>query len=77
MSIAELRQLPASEKLRIIEVLWEDLSADGTSFISPQWHADELKKTEAEFAAGRIEMIDWNLAKEKLLIQCGFKSAPC
>jgi hypothetical protein len=66
MSIAELRLLPNSEKLRIIETLWADLSADEASFDSPSWHAAELKKNEADLAAGRISSVDWNEAKKAL-----------
>jgi putative addiction module component (TIGR02574 family) len=66
MSIAELRQLPPDEKLRIIEALWGDLAADQTSFDSPSWHQDELRKTEADFAAGRVEVLDWTEGKKEL-----------
>jgi putative addiction module component (TIGR02574 family) len=67
MSIAELRKLPANEKLKIIEALWSDLAADEDSFASPAWHEAELRKTEADFAAGRIESLDWETAKKDLL----------
>ena len=66
MSLAELRRLPPDEKLRIIESLWSDLAEDGEAFESPGWHQDELRKTEADFAAGRIEVIDWAAAKKEL-----------
>jgi len=66
MSIAELRLLPNSEKLRIIETLWADISADDTAFESPDWHADELKKTEADLQAGRVSVVDWDEAKKEL-----------
>ncbi len=66
MSIAELRQLPPDEKLRIIEALWSDLAADDVALESPAWHEEELRKTEAEFAAGRIETLDWEEAKKEL-----------
>jgi putative addiction module component (TIGR02574 family) len=66
MSIAELRKLPPSEKLKIIEVLWGDLAADEDSFESPAWHEEELKKTESEYAAGRVEAMDWEEAKREL-----------
>lgn len=66
MSIAELRKLPADEKLKIIEALWSDLAADEDAFASPAWHEQELRKTEAEFAAGRIESVDWEAAKKEL-----------
>ena len=66
MSIAELRKLPPVEKLRIIEALWGDLAVDEDAFESPAWHEEELKKTEADFAAGRVEAIDWEDAKKEL-----------
>jgi putative addiction module component (TIGR02574 family) len=66
MSIAELRKLPRDEKLKIIETLWSDLAADDESFESPTWHAEELRKTEAELAAGRVEILDWEHAKKEL-----------
>lgn len=66
MSIAELRKLPADEKLKIIEALWGDLAADEQSFASPAWHEEALRKTEADFAAGRIQALDWDEAKKEL-----------
>lgn len=66
MSIAELRKLPSSEKLKIIETLWGDLVADDESYSSPAWHEDELLKTEADLAAGRIGVLDWEDAKREL-----------
>jgi putative addiction module component (TIGR02574 family) len=66
MSIAELRKLPPVEKLKIIEALWGDLAGDEDAFKSPAWHEEELKKTEADYAAGRIEALDWEDAKKEL-----------
>ncbi len=58
--------LPPGEKLKIIEVLWGDLAGDDGAFVSPDWHQDELRKTEAEFSAGRAEILDWEDAKKEL-----------
>jgi putative addiction module component (TIGR02574 family) len=66
MSIAELRKLPPVEKLKIIEALWSDLAGDEDAFESPAWHEEELNKTEAEYTAGRIEVLDWEDAKKEL-----------
>ena len=66
MSIAELRKLPSVEKLKIIEALWGDLAGDEAAFESPGWHEVELKKTETDYAAGRIEAVDWEEAKKEL-----------
>lgn len=71
MSIAELRKLPAKEKLKIIEALWSDLAADDQSFASPGWHEEVLRATDAEFAAGHIEVLDWEDAKEQLRKRSG------
>lgn len=66
MSIAELRLLPADEKLRIIETLWSDLSGQDEDIASPAWHDEELRKTEAAFLAGSEEIHDWTEAKKVL-----------
>lgn len=66
MSIAELRKLSPGEKLKIIETLWADIAGDEETFASPNWHEDELKKTEADFQAGKIEMMTWDDAKKEL-----------
>ena len=66
MSIAELRKLPRDEKLKIIETLWGDIAGDEEAFESPAWHSEELKKTEADLVAGRVEVLDWEDAKKEL-----------
>jgi putative addiction module component (TIGR02574 family) len=66
MSIADLRKLPRDEKLKIIETLWGDLAADEDSFESPAWHAEELRNTETDLAAGKIPVLDWEDAKKEL-----------
>jgi putative addiction module component (TIGR02574 family) len=66
MSLAELRQLPPAEKLKIIEALWSDLAQKDELVTSPDWHQDELRNTEKEFDAGRIESVDWQKAKKEL-----------
>jgi putative addiction module component (TIGR02574 family) len=66
MNFAELRQLPPTEKLSIIQALWSDLATNPDLLESPAWHAEELRKTEADFAAGRVESLDWEAAKKEL-----------
>jgi len=66
MSIAELRQLPNLEKLKIIETLWSDLSSDDTAIESPDWHASALNKTALDYREGRINSVAWEDAKKSL-----------
>ena len=66
MTITELHQLPAIEKLKIIEALWGDLAGDEGSLPPLPWHEAELKETEEKFLAGSIELLDWEQAKKEL-----------
>ncbi len=66
MSIAEVRNLPLREKLQILEVIWEDLSA----------HVDrmEISPAERELLDTRIERVrngetevhEWDSVKHSL-----------
>jgi len=67
MSIAELRKLPAEEKIKIIELLWADLAGYEESLPIPPWHAEELQKTEADYAAGKLKVLDWEEVKAELI----------
>jgi putative addiction module component (TIGR02574 family) len=66
MSIAELRRLPAGEKLQIIEQLWGDFAAGREDYTSPDWHGEALAQTEKDFKEGRIDMVAWEDAKSEL-----------
>ena len=66
MSIAELRKLPAAEKLKIIEALWADLSRDEDRFESPAWHKAALREAERAVETGKATFQDWEDAKKRL-----------
>jgi hypothetical protein len=66
MTIEAVRKLPKSEKLRLMETLWEDLSRPDSDYESPAWHAKELAETERRVAEGREESMEWEAAKKKL-----------
>jgi len=54
------------EKLRQMETLWAELTADPDSFESPAWHEDVLQQRDADLAAGKDEFIPWEDAKREL-----------
>lgn len=66
VSLTELHALPPLEKLKVIEALWSDLAANEETVPSPEWHAEALRQTGAEFAAGKIETLEWESAKKEL-----------
>ena len=69
MISAELRQLPAIEKLKLIEALWHDLLDNENDVPALSWHQEELQNTEAAYNAGDVEAVDWQQAKKALRAQ--------
>ncbi len=66
MTIETIQQLSRSEKLKLLEALWEDLSHPEDKFESPAWHAEELAKTEKRLADGKEQVLEWETAKRTL-----------
>ena len=61
-----LDKMSASDKLRAIEALWEDLARDERQVKSPDWHFDVLKEREQRRKAGKEKILDWESAKKEL-----------
>ena len=66
MSIAEIHQLPLSEKLQIMEAIWEDLRARAEEMPVPEWHKELLDARLAAMAEGRDKALDWDDVKRSL-----------
>jgi hypothetical protein len=70
MTAEMIEQLPRSEKLKLMESLWENLSRPDSEFESPAWHERELAETERRFAKGQEQVTDWEAAKKLLRSKC-------
>jgi hypothetical protein len=66
MSNESVQQMSRSEKLKLMELLWEQLSRPDDVLESPAWHAQELHETEGRLAEGKEQVIDWDAAKKEL-----------
>jgi hypothetical protein len=66
MTVETMRELPRSEKLKLMEALWEALSQPDDQFESPAWHANELAETERRLTQGQEQVLDWETAKKAL-----------
>ncbi|MFZ4598214.1 MAG: addiction module protein [Terrimicrobiaceae bacterium] len=62
----EVKMLSKIEKLRLIETLWADLSADESCIASPPWHRDALHESERLHAEGLATFSDWSEAKVRI-----------
>ena len=63
---AEIRKLPLSEKLELLETVWSELSSDPDTIDVPQWHKDILDERQRAMEQGSMKAIDWELAKEQI-----------
>jgi putative addiction module component (TIGR02574 family) len=49
--IAEILALPVSERMRLIEAIWDSIAAVPEALPLTQWQKDELDRRLAEFAS--------------------------
>ena len=61
-----IENLTRIEKLRMMEVIWDDLSRDAETFASPEWHAQALKDAERALAENQTHFVPWDAAKKML-----------
>ena len=66
MSTLEIQQLPRQEKMKLMEMLWVELSREEAELESPSWHADALRETAERRARGEETALEWEQAKKKL-----------
>ena len=62
----ELNQMTIEEKLRAMELLWDDLCHNNADFASPGWHKNVLEERENRIKDGSEEILDWEEAKKHL-----------
>jgi hypothetical protein len=60
---AEVKRMPLNQKLRIMEMIWEDLSRDEDTVESPSWHQNIVKEREKGLESGDMTVSGWEEAK--------------
>jgi putative addiction module component (TIGR02574 family) len=61
-----LDEMSTEEKLRALELIWDDLRKTEASLPSPAWHRDVLESREARLRAGTEKSIPWDEAKKNI-----------
>jgi len=61
-----LDKMTSSDKIAVMEKLWDDLCRDPESIPSPKWHKDVLDAREKEINEGRANFTSFDQAKEKI-----------
>jgi hypothetical protein len=61
-----LAEMTVEEKLRTLEILWNDLRRDEQSIPVPQWHKALLDERERLVREGKAHFEDWETAKTRI-----------
>ena len=63
---AEIARLTTSEKLSLIEDLWDELSANDDAIPIPEWHKNALAEDQAIYGANPAEGSLWGEVKTRI-----------
>ncbi len=70
MSIAELKEkvvaLTNSERIELMEVIWDSLDNKDDEIESPAWHGDVLAERAAKIESGEAQFLTVDQLKERL-----------
>jgi putative addiction module component (TIGR02574 family) len=67
--LSAARDLPAEDRIRLIDALWETVSASDESF-SREW-VEEIERRVAELEQGTAEIIPWSTIRDEALARIG------
>jgi putative addiction module component (TIGR02574 family) len=67
MTQTDLAKMPISEKIQLMESLWESLSNDPVATeVVPTWHGDVLAKRAVMLDQGQETVSAWGDAKQRI-----------
>ena len=61
-----LQKMSVSEKIEVIERVWESLRDEEGKFESPAWHGELLAARQTRHAEGKTAFSAWPEAKERI-----------
>ena len=61
--------MSVEEKLRTLEVLWNDLCSNEDNIPIPQWHQDLLDERTRLADEGKAKFSPWEMAKKRISAQ--------
>jgi hypothetical protein len=61
-----LEEMTTEDKLKAMEMLWDDLCRSAPDFSSPSWHEDILEEREQMMRDGKDKFADWDQAKKDI-----------
>lgn len=62
----EISRLELSEKLLLVEDIWDSIAASNADIPLPDWQKQELDRRYREFEEGKLELHDWEAVHQDL-----------
>ena len=62
----EIEGLELSEKLLLVEDLWDSIAASNSELTLQEWQKNELDRRYKEYQEGNLELHDWQSVHEEL-----------
>ncbi len=66
ISAADLKEMSLEEKLRLMELIWQDISFEEEQILVPESHKDQLEERVQMVREGKAEFIGWEKAKKEI-----------
>ena len=64
--IKEIEHLGLSEKLLLVEDIWDKIASNNADIPMPQWQKLELDKRYQEYQEGKLELHNWKDVHQEL-----------
>jgi hypothetical protein len=61
-----LQDMTTTDKIRVMEDIWNDLSKDNSGYSPPEWHNEILKIRKERAESGDVGFTDWEIAKKEI-----------
>ena len=62
----EINRLELSEKLLLVEDIWDSIAASNSEIPMPEWQKQELDRRYKEYSEGSVGLHDWKAVHEGL-----------
>jgi putative addiction module component (TIGR02574 family) len=66
MSLNDIHTMSVTERLYLMEQLWDSFKSDVEQFPSPKWHQEELEKRRKAYQEGKVKTISFEQLKASL-----------
>ncbi len=62
----EISKMGLSEKLILVEDIWDSIATSNTELPMPEWQKKELDRRYKDYKQGKIELHDWRTVHQEL-----------